>query len=90
MPMPYTYRHASAEVSASLADARAALDLVSDNSTYSAVDAVFRVFRARLAMPQALSFDDVLPCVLRAIFVADWHPADPLPFADRATLTREA
>jgi uncharacterized protein (DUF2267 family) len=41
-------------------------------------------------VPQALAFADILPCVLRAIFVADWRPADPLPFADRATLTREA
>jgi uncharacterized protein (DUF2267 family) len=88
--MPYTYRHASAEFTAFLADARAALDLVSDNSTYTAVDAVFRVFRARLTVPQALAFADILPSVLRAIFVADWRPADPLPFADRATLTREA
>jgi uncharacterized protein (DUF2267 family) len=90
MPMPYTYRHASAEFRAFLDDAREAFDLESDNSTYTAVDAVFRVFRARLTVPEALAFADILPCVLRAIFVADWHPAEPLPFADRASLTREA
>jgi uncharacterized protein (DUF2267 family) len=28
--------------------------------------------------------------VLRAIFVAGWRPAEPLPFADRASLARDA
>lgn len=90
MPMPYTYRHASAEFAAFLADAREALGLESDNATYTAVDAVFQVFRARLSVEQALAFADLLPCVLRAIFVWRWHPTVPLAFADRATLTAEA
>jgi len=88
--MPYTYRHASTEYAAFLADARAALNLESDNSTYTAADAVFQVFRRRLTVPQALAFADILPCVLRAISLWRWPPAAPLPFADRATLTREA
>jgi uncharacterized protein (DUF2267 family) len=90
MPMPYTYRHASAEFSAFLTDAREDLGLVSDNMAYTATDAVFQVFRARLTVPQALAFADVLPCVLRAIFLWRWSPAPPLPWADRATLAREA
>lgn len=90
MPMPYTYRHASAEFSAFLRDAREELGLESDNMAYTATDAVFRVFRARLTVEEALAFADILPAVLRAIFVADWRPAAPLPFADRASLTREA
>lgn len=90
MPMPYTYRHASAEFSAFIADARDEMGLVSDNMTYTATDAVFQVFRARLTVPQALAFADVLPAVLGAIFLWRWTPAPPLPWADRATLTREA
>jgi uncharacterized protein (DUF2267 family) len=88
--MPYTYRHASAEFRAFLDDARDELGLDSDNAAYTAVEAVFQVFRRRLTVAEALAFADLLPCVLRAIFVTGWRPADPVPFADRATLAREA
>lgn len=89
--MPYTYRHASTEFAAFLAAARDGLNLSSDNATYTATDAVFQVFRRRLSVPQALAFADVLPCVLRAIFLAHWDvSALVLPFADRAALTAEA
>ena len=91
MPMPWTYRHASKEFRAFLDDAKARMDLVSDNSAYTAVDAVFQVFRRRLTAQQGLDFASVLPCVPRAIFVAGWDvTAAPVPFSDRATLTAEA
>lgn len=90
MPVPYTYRHASTEFSAFIADARHEMGLDSDNMTYTAIDAVFQVFRARLTVPQAFAFADVLPAVLRAICLWRWTPAPPLPWADRATLTRAA
>lgn len=89
MPMPWTYRHASREWRAFLDDVRERMDLVSDNSAYTAVDAVFQVFRRRLTAQQGLDFAAVLPSILRAIFVAEWRLGDPLPFADRATLTAE-
>lgn len=89
MPMPYTYRHASAEFAAFLADARERLGLDSDNMTYTAVDAVFQVFRRRLTVPQALAFADVLPAVLRAIFLWRWTPGDPVPWSARADLAVE-
>ena len=91
MPMPYTCRHATEEFRAYLADARDRLDTPSDNVAYTCTDAVFQVFRRRLTPPQALAFADALPCVLRAIFLWRWDvTAAPLPFADRATMTREA
>lgn len=91
MPMPWTYRHASREFRAFLDDAKDRMGLVSDNMAYTAVDGVFRTFRARLTAEQGLRFAGVLPSVPRAIFVADWVPLNPpRPFADRATLTREA
>lgn len=91
MPMPWTYRHASREFRAFLDDAKDRMGLVSDNNTYTAVDAVFQVFRSRLTAQQGLDFATVLPCVLRAIFVKDWDvTCEPLPFAERAALTREA
>lgn len=90
MPMPYTYRHASAEFAAFLRDARDAMNLDSDNMTFTAVDGVFQTFRRRLTIAQALAFADLLPAVLRAMFLWRWTPQAPLPFADRATLTAEA
>lgn len=88
--MPWTYRHASREFASFLADAREEMELVSDNSAYTAVQGVLLCFRRRLTVQQALDFAGLLPSVVRAIFVADWQVAPPLPFADRAALTAEA
>ena len=58
---------------------------------YTAVDGVFQVFRRRLTAQQGLDFANVLPCVLRAIFVYDWNIAEgPISYADRRTMTIEA
>lgn len=90
MPMPWTYRHASKEWRAILDDARDRMNLSSDNMAYTAIDAVFQVFRRRLSAQQGLDFASVLPAVPRAIFVAGWDVSTPpLPFADRVTLTAE-
>jgi uncharacterized protein (DUF2267 family) len=90
MPMPWTYRHASREWQAFLAEAKAAMDLVSDNSTFTAVEGTLRAFRRRLTVQQALDFAQVLPSVLRALFVSDWQLADPAPPGTRADWTTEA
>ena len=90
MPMPWTYRHASKEFRAFLLDAKDKMCLESDNSTYTAVDAVFQVFRRRLSAEQGLAFASVLPSVLRAIFVKDWDVSGvPERFLDRSDLTKE-
>jgi len=91
MPIPWTYRHSSKEFSAFLNDAKERMNLVSDNSTYTAVDAVFQVFRKRLSAEQGLAFAGVLPSVLRAIFVKDWNVSqEPALFLARAEMTKEA
>lgn len=90
MPMPYAYRHASAEWRRFLDIARDEMGLESDNATYTAIEGVLLAFRRRLTTGQALRFADLLPAVPRAILVAGWHPAPPLPWPDRATLTAEA
>jgi len=91
MPLPTAYRHATKDWRAFLDDAKQALGLESDNMAYTAVDGVLQVFRRRLSVEQGLAFADVLPAVLRAIFVYDWDVSvPPLPFAPRANLTREA
>jgi uncharacterized protein (DUF2267 family) len=90
MPMPWTYRHASREWQAFLADVKDRMDLASDNMAYTAVDGVLQVFRRRLTPQQGIAFANVLPSVLRAIFVKDWEiGAAPLPFGTRADLVAE-
>ena len=90
MPMPWTYRQATREWQAFLADARAAMNLESDNATYTAIQGVLQAFRRRLTPQQTIDFAQVLPAVLRALFVADWQLADPLPPGTRADWTAEA
>ncbi|WP_299794451.1 DUF2267 domain-containing protein [uncultured Marivita sp.] len=91
MPMPWTYRHASREFRAFLDDAKERMSLESDNMTYTAVDAVFQVFRRRLTAQQGLDFASVLPSVTRAMFVKNWQVEDhPASFEDRDTMTIEA
>jgi uncharacterized protein (DUF2267 family) len=41
-------------------------------------------------VPQAIEFANVLPPLLRALFLDNWHPTDkPEPFAAREALTEE-
>ena len=89
--MPWTYRHASKEFRAFLDDAKDRMGLASDNRAYTAVDAVFQVFRRRLAAQEGVDFASVLPCVLRAIFIKDWDvTVAPLAFSSRDEMTQEA
>ena len=89
--MPWTYRQASREWQAFLADAREAMELVSDNATFTAVEGVLRAFRRRLTAQQAVDFAQVLPSVLRALFIADWRLDEgPVPPGTRNDWTAEA
>ena len=91
MPMPWTYQQATREWQAFLADARDAMNLGSDNAAFTAVEGVFRAFRRRLSVQQALDFADVLPAVPRALFVAHWRISDQVvPPGTRADWTAEA
>lgn len=90
MPMPWTYRHASKEWRAFLDDVKERMSLESDNMAYTAIDAVFQVFRRRLKAHEGLEFASVLPSVLRAIFVHNWDVSKPcVSFSDRETLISE-
>lgn len=84
--MPYTYRHASEEWRDYLASLRETTLIASDNVLYTGTEAVLKSFRARLIPSQALAFANLLPTVLRAIFVSGWDiNAAPQPWPDRAT-----
>ncbi|MCB1338518.1 MAG: DUF2267 domain-containing protein [Maritimibacter sp.] len=90
MPMPWTYRHATKDWQAFLADAKEGLGLTSDNMTFTAVQGVLLAFRRRLTPSEVTAFADLLPAVLRALFVAEWDPeAPPLPWPERALLEAE-
>ena len=90
MPMPWTYRHASKEWRAFLDDVKERMSLESDNMAYTAVDAVFQVFRRRLNAQEGLEFASILPSVLRAIFVQNWNVTEPcVAFDDRESLLSE-
>lgn len=89
--MPWSFRHATKDWQAFLARAKEELGTPTDNTTYTAVQGVLITFRRRLTPPQALDFAQVLPAVLRAIFIEGWHGDEPvLPFASRAALEAEA
>lgn len=89
MTRPMIYQHATEDFEAYLRDACDRLDTPSRNVAYTATDGVFRAFRARLDPQDALRFCDVLPAVLRAIFVADWNLSDRREWSDRGALTGE-
>ena len=90
MPMPRTCRQATREWQAFRADARAAMNLETDNLACTAVQGVLQAFRRRLTPQQAIDFAQVLPSVLRALLVADWQIATPLPPGTRADWPAEA
>ena len=90
MTVPMEYRQASRDFDAFLLDARDNALLQTTNQAYTMVEAVLVVFRRRLSVAQAIAFADVLPPVLRALFVSGWDTTGQrVPFDDRAALTRE-
>lgn len=90
MTVPMEYRQASRDFDAFLLDARDTAMLQTTNQAYTMVEAVMMVFRRRLSVAEALAFANVLPPVLRAVFVSDWDIAEPrTPFVGREALTRE-
>ncbi|MBD8890086.1 DUF2267 domain-containing protein [Labrenzia suaedae] len=90
MPMPNEYQTASQQFDRFLEDAREALDLTTRNQTYTCVQGVFLVFRARLTAAEGLRFANELPAVLRAIFVKDWDIGrEPRPFLSRQEMAEE-
>lgn len=90
MTIPLEYRQASADFERFILDARDTAGLQTTNQAYTMVQAVLQIFRCRLEISEALLFANVLPPVLRAIFVADWDIEEPtVPFSGRVAMTRE-
>ena len=90
MPMPLEYRQASADFDAFMKDLVATSMIETSHQAYTMLQAVLQVFRHRLTVGQAIAFANVLPPVLRAIFVSDRDVDVPVkPFVDRDALMKE-
>lgn len=90
MPFPVEYQRATDHFHQFLADARDEASLQSVHQAYTMAQGVFRTFRRRLKVEDAIRFSNILPASLRALFVADWDVDEPrLPFEDRAIMTKE-
>lgn len=90
MPMPQDYQTASQIFDRILEQVKDELSLATRNQAYTTLQAVLFVFRRRLTPDQVLQFADILPAMIRAIFVADWETAgQSANFRSRDELTRE-
>lgn len=90
MPYPAEYQRATDQFSAYLAELRDVADLASSHSAYTTTQGVFRCFRRRIALADAIRFADTLPVGLRALFVADWDPEETRrPFSERGVMLAE-
>lgn len=90
LPVPMEYRRASAEFEALLAETADAAGLATRNQAYTMVEGVLTAFRRRLTAEEGIAFVQVLPPMLRALFVTGWNPDEARPATwDHAALTRE-
>jgi uncharacterized protein (DUF2267 family) len=90
MTVPMELQYASRDFEEFLADAREISGLATRNPTYTMVQGVLQTFRRRLEIKEAILFANVLPPILRAIFVADWDVDEPKrPFGSRESMTQE-
>ena len=90
MPIPSEYQRATDDFYRFLIIVRDRAGFGSTHQAYTMVQGVLQTFRRRLEIKDAILFASVLPPVVRAVFVADWDPNDPVrPFEDRAIMTKE-
>lgn len=81
MPMPMEYQHASADFEQVLHKVCLACNFSTRNQAYTLVQAVLVVFRRRLNLDQGIAFAQVLPPILRALFIDGWQTLErPIPF----------
>ncbi|MBW8310736.1 MAG: DUF2267 domain-containing protein [Rhizobium sp.] len=78
MTLPFEYQNASLEFDNFMLDARDFAGLATTNMAWNMVVGVLHTFRRRLTFEQALRFAGVLPPLLRAILVEDWHINEPV------------
>jgi uncharacterized protein (DUF2267 family) len=90
MTVPPEYVHATRDFDRFMQDFMDISSMATHHQSYAVVRAVLHVFRDHLTIGEALRFAEILPAVLRAIFVEDWHPTEmPKPFPARDDLLAE-
>jgi len=90
MPLPFEYQNATLKFERFMVDARDLAGLNTTNMAWNMVVGVLHTFRRRLSIDQTLRFADLLPPVLRAIFVEGWRPGEPVAgFGSREELLAE-
>ncbi len=90
MPVPMEYRLASQNFEQFLADVAEETGLGTRNQAFTTTQGVLVCFRRRLDLTDAIAFAQVLPAMLRALFVADWDPLQPtIDTWDRDTMISE-
>ncbi len=90
MTLPFEYQNASLQFEQFMLEARDRAGLATTNMAWNMVVGVLHTFRHRLNAQQILAFASVLPPVLRALFVEDWRPEEPIAsFGSRAELLAE-
>ena len=72
MPVPMEYRLASQNFEQFLAEVAEESGLGTRNQAFTTTEGVLRCFRRRLDTHDAIAFAQVLPAMLRALFVQDW------------------
>lgn len=90
MPIPMEYRLASQNFDRLLGELVEHSDLTTRNQAYTTLQAVLQCFRRRLCTADAITFAQILPAMLRALFVQDWDVNEPLSDTwNREVMTRE-
>lgn len=90
MTVPSEYRRASAQFDDFLAAVAEEAGLTTSHQAYTTVQGVLVTFRRRLTLGQGMLFAQVLPPMLRALFVVDWDPhVQPSPVLDLSAWRRE-
>lgn len=77
MPVPMEYRLASQDFDRFLGEVAEETGLATRNQAYTTTQGVLLCFRRRLSIGEAIAFAQILPAMLRALFVMDWDPAEP-------------
>lgn len=84
MTVPIEYRQASEEFDTLLQQVADATGLQTRHQAFTTLQGVLLAFRRRLDPVEGLRFVQVLPPLLRALFVADWNLNEtPLPAGDQ-------
>lgn len=90
MTWPLEYQKASIDFEQFMLAARDEAGLATTNMAWNMVEGVLHVFRRRLNVAEAVAFANLLPPLIRALFLEGWRPElAPVPFTDRASLTEE-